>query len=166
MAVERLRQLKAPSRIQDSVEHLVRNHMRFGHVDRMRESTLRRMVGHPLFPLELELHRLDCACSHGDLKQVRFLREVLDRLKAEPVLPAPWIRGEDLLAMGCAEGPGIGRWLRAVYDRQLEHPEASREDLLDWLRAERARKPDFPSGTEPAIVAPHEPDAGHRTDLQ
>lgn len=152
LAVERLRDLKAPSRIQDGVEHLVRNHMRFSHADRMREATLRRLVGHPLFPLELELHRLDCECSHRDLKQVRYLRDVLDRLRAEPVLPPPKVRGGDLLALGLAPGPGLGRGLRAVYDRQLENPAASREELLDWFRAERERKPDFPSESPPAIV--------------
>lgn len=154
LAVERLKELKAPARVQDGVEHLVRNHMRFSHADRMREATLRRLVGHPLFPLELELHRLDCECSHRDLKQVEFLRGVLDRLRAEPVLPPPRVRGGDLLALGLAPGPELGRWLRAVYDRQLENPAATREDLLGWFQTERARKPDFPTEPPPAIVPP------------
>jgi len=163
-----LRRLKAPSRMVESVEHCIRNHMRFGHADQMRESTVRRLVGHPLFPLELELHRLDCECSHGDLRHVQFLREILDRLRAEPVLPEPRIRGEDILSLSVPKGPEVGRWLRTVYDRQLEHPEATREDLLTWLRAERVREPassSFPSGPLPVILNPHEPYAGDCPDV-
>ncbi|MDZ4200239.1 MAG: CCA tRNA nucleotidyltransferase [Kiritimatiellia bacterium] len=133
MAVAILRRFKAPLRIIEGVEHCVRNHMRFGSATHMRESTLRRLVGHPLFAQELDLHRIDCECSHGQFDQLDFLRQTLDRLKAEPVLPEPLIRGQDLLALGLPEGPEIGRLLRKAYDRQLENPDLTRETLLEWI---------------------------------
>ena len=51
----------------------------------MRESKLRRLIGAPAFEDELELHRLDCLASHGDLENHAFLaafRTALDAATA------------------------------------------------------------------------------------
>lgn len=133
IAEEALRRLRAPSRVLEGVGHCIRNHMRFADARRMRPATLRRLVGNPLFDIELELHRIDCACSHGKLDLVEFLRETRRGYGAESALPAPRVRGADLLAAGLPEGPEIGRLLRKAYDRQLERPGESREALLGWL---------------------------------
>ena len=47
----------------------------------MRKATLRRMLMRPTFPLELQLHRVDCLGSHGRLDVYDFL--------VEQVSPAP-----------------------------------------------------------------------------
>jgi poly(A) polymerase len=46
---------------------LVKNHMRFSHVQQMKESTFKRFVRMPRFDEHLQLHRLDCEASHGSL---------------------------------------------------------------------------------------------------
>jgi hypothetical protein len=50
------------------VEALVANHMRFKDVGRMKESTLKRLMRLPHFDEHLELHRLDCLASRGNLE--------------------------------------------------------------------------------------------------
>jgi len=45
----------------------VRCHMQFKDAPQMRKSTLRRLLLRPTFPLELELHRLDCLGSQWPL---------------------------------------------------------------------------------------------------
>ncbi len=130
---EILTRLRFPTRTIDAVTHCVRNHMRFSSVKEMRRSTLRRLVGAPTFPTELELHRLDCIASHGMLNHYTFLQSVQEEMAQEPVLPEPWVSGHDILACGVPKGPEVGKWLRLAYDAQLEAAQPDREALLAWL---------------------------------
>ncbi len=134
MARDILTRLRFPKRDVEAIEHCVRHHMRFMEVQRMRPATLRRLIGRPTFPVELELHRLDCLCSHGKLDNIDFLEAFQARLAAEPVLPERWVTGHDILALGVPPGPEVGRWLARAYDRQMEGAARTREELLDWLR--------------------------------
>lgn len=122
----------------DAIAFMIGNHMRYADVANMRRSTLRRLVGAPTFPAELELHRLDCEASHGDLANYRFLAEFREKMDLEPVLPPPWITGRDIMALGVPEGPDVGAWRKKAYDAQLEGTFPDRESLLDWLRREIA----------------------------
>ena len=134
IADDLLRRLRMPNRHREAVVHCVHNHMRFMDVQRMRKATLRRMMGARTFPVEMELHRLDCLCSQGDLSNTDFLHRALEAYDKEPVMPERWITGEDLLALGMAEGPELGRWLAEAYERQLDESCAGREELLAWIR--------------------------------
>jgi len=136
-----LRRLKLPTREIEIVTHCIRNHMRFLDVQKMRRSTLRQLVGAPTFALELELHRLDCIASHGDLGNYDFLVRFVEELKNEPALPAPWVTGHDLKAMGLAEGRELGRWRQQAYEAQIESRFGSREELLAWLRESIGKDP-------------------------
>lgn len=117
----------------EAVSTTVRNHMRFSAVPDMRESTLRKWVGAPTFSLELTLHRIDCLASHGSLKHVGQIEALQERLRQEPVLPAPLIRGGDLIQSGMAPGPSLGQELKRIYDAQLEGAFKTREEALAWL---------------------------------
>jgi putative nucleotidyltransferase with HDIG domain len=133
MAERRLRALRYPNAVIDAVVRGVRNHMRFMHVQQMKRSTLRALVGADGFERELLLHRLDCQASHGDLGNVTFLRRFQTELANEPVLPPRWITGHDLQALGIPPGPALGEWLRRCYDRQLEGLHPNRESLHAWV---------------------------------
>jgi poly(A) polymerase len=117
-----------------TVRELVQYHMQFKDVPRMRSSTLKRMMARPTFPLELELHRIDCASSHGDLKHYDFLKQQLETMSAEEIDPPPLITGHDLLAMGLPPGKTIGRILDAVRVAQLEGTVQTRAEALDLAR--------------------------------
>jgi len=134
-----LRRLRCSNKVIETVTHSVGNHMRFMNVQEMRMSKLRAMAGAPAFEEELELHRLDCLCSHGSLDNYEFLRDFVKQLRNEPVLPAPWITGGDILKLGIPEGPEVGKWHRKAYEAQLENQCKDREALLEWLRAELAK---------------------------
>ncbi|TAN37817.1 MAG: CCA tRNA nucleotidyltransferase [Verrucomicrobia bacterium] len=133
MAEQIMRRLKMSADMIEAVTHCVRNHMRFKEVRQMRRATLRRLVGAPTFPTELELHRLDCLASHGNIENLAFLQQFHEELKNEPVLPKPWVTGDDLIARGMKPGPELGRWHKRAYEAQLENRCATREELLAWL---------------------------------
>lgn len=136
LAGEILRRLKFSNEDLDRIVHCVRNHMHFMHVTEMRRSTLRRLVGAPTFAAELELHRLDCLGSHAKLDNWQFVSDFAAALAREPVLPAPWITGTDIMALGIPEGPDIKVWKQKAYDAQLEARFPDRETLLEWMKGE------------------------------
>ncbi len=103
-----------------TVRELVQHHMQFKDVPHMRASTLKRMMARDHFPLELELHRIDCSSSHGDLKHYDFLKQQLETMSAEEIDPPRLITGRDLLAMGLPPGQVVGRILEAIRVAQLE----------------------------------------------
>ena len=133
MARRTMNELRLPGKLTDDVVHCVKNHMRFMDVQKMRDSTLRKMAGNPLFETEMELHRVDCSSSHGKLDNYEFLREVQQRFADEPVLPPHWITGRDIIDLGVPAGPQIGYWLKKAYDAQLNGEQPDREALLQWL---------------------------------
>jgi poly(A) polymerase len=114
----------------ETVKELVQYHMQFKDVPHMRPSTLKRMMARPTFPLELELHRIDCASSHGDLKHYDFLKQQLETMSAEEIDPPKLITGSDLLAMGLRPGKEVGRILEAVRVAQLEGAVQTRDEAL------------------------------------
>jgi poly(A) polymerase len=99
---------------------LVDNHMRFGQVQQMNESTFKRFVRLPQFDEHLQLHRMDCLSSHGNLAAYDFTREKIASIPPAAIRPAPLITGEDLIAAGYVPGPKFKEILAAVEDGQLE----------------------------------------------
>ena len=120
MAEEICRRFRLSNDDTDQVLSLVANHMRFGDVERMKASTLKRFFRLPKFEEQLELHRLDCMSSHRDLSLYDFAREKFHSLPAEQIRPAPLITGDDLIAAGYQPGPRFKELLTAVEDAQLD----------------------------------------------
>lgn len=114
-----------------TIEHVctaVRQHMQFVELPKMREATMRKMLGRPTIEMELELHRLDCLSSHAKLDLYDMAKERLAAYAGEPVLPPPALTGKDLIALGFTPGPRMGNRLKEAYTQQLEG--ATRETLL------------------------------------
>ncbi len=116
-----------------AVVEAVRNHMIFKDVQQMRPAKLRRFMARPNFGIELELHRVDCAGSHGDLENYRFLVNKASEYAREPLIPPPLIRGDDLIALGLKPGPRIGELLEAIQTAQLEREVTTRDQAVDLL---------------------------------
>lgn len=133
MAVEIMQRFRCPNDLINDVEIAVRHHMRFSAVPEMRNATLRKWVGAPTFPLELELHRIDCISCHGSLDHYEQIKTFRDSLASEPVLPAPLITGRDLIARNMASGPQMGAILKHLYDQQLEGAFDTPESARAWL---------------------------------
>ena len=115
---------------------LVDNHMRFGHVSRMKESTLKKFMRMPAFDEHLALHRADCLASHRNLATYEFLREKQREIPPEKMRPSPLVTGDDLIAEGHAPGPKFREILNAVEDAQLEGRLPSRDAALEFVRRE------------------------------
>jgi tRNA nucleotidyltransferase/poly(A) polymerase len=133
--MERLRFSRAEI---DAAVEMVRQHMVFKDVPRMRVAKLKRFMARPTFQDELELHRVDCASSHRMMENYDFLLQKREEFSNEPIIPPPLVRGDDLIAMGLKPGPKFGEILEAVETAQLEGTLKTREEALDWVKKEYA----------------------------
>jgi len=120
----------------DATVEMVRQHMVFKDVPKMRVAKLKRFMARPTFEDELELHRVDCASSHRMMDNYEFLLCKREEFANEPIIPPPLVRGGDLIALGLKPGPRFGEILEAVETRQLEGTLRSREEALEWLKRE------------------------------
>jgi poly(A) polymerase len=136
MAAEICRRLRFSNDETDQILALVDNHMRFGDVQRMKQSTLKRFLRLPAFDEHLELHRIDCLSSHGLLDAYNYASEQLRSTPAEAMRPAPLITGDDLIAAGYQPGPRFKEILGAIEDAQLEGRLASSEAAMEFVRRE------------------------------
>jgi poly(A) polymerase len=124
----------------EQIVALVANHMRFGAVDQMRTSTLKRFVRLPHFEEHMELHRLDCLSSHRNLDSYGAVQTFLAETPEEQVRPQRVLTGTDLSEMGYIPGPVFSEILRAVEDAQLEGQIASKEEAEEFVRKKFALK--------------------------
>ena len=99
---------------------LVKNHMRFGDVMEMRESTLKRFFRLQDFPEHLALHWLDASSCHGNLRLYDFAKARFETEPEESVRPELLVTGRDLIAAGYKPGPVFKEMLEAAEDAQLE----------------------------------------------
>jgi len=113
---------------------LVENHMRFADAHHMKASTLKRFFRLENFPQHLELHRMDCLASSGNLDHWNFVRERYESMPEEDVRPAPLLTGRELIAAGYTPGAAFKEMLRAVEDAQLEGTIATLAEALALLR--------------------------------
>jgi poly(A) polymerase len=134
MARAILNRLRFPKRQIDEIAACVLHHMQFKDVKQMRKATLRRLLLRGTFPLELELHRLDCLGSHGDLELYEFLIQQAEELKKKPAIRPPLLTGDDLIALGMKPGPAMGALLAEIREKQLADELKTPRQAKAWVQ--------------------------------
>lgn len=133
MAGQILERLRFPRKQIDDIVMAVRCHMQFKDALQMRKSTLRRLLMRPTFPLELQLHRLDCLGSHGRLDVYDYLVEQAKELEKQPEIRPPLLTGHDLIALGMGPGPAMGELLEEIREKQLADELKTPDDARHWV---------------------------------
>jgi len=119
----------------EQIAALVANHMRFKDVADMKPATLKRFLRLNRFDEHLELHRLDCSSSHGNLENYNHVRRFLAETPPDQVQPPRLVSGEDLIGLGFAPGPTFRRILDAIEEAQLNGTLKDKESALAFVRA-------------------------------
>jgi poly(A) polymerase len=135
MAAAILERLRFPRKEIEAVVKAVRYHMQFKDAMQMRKSTLRRLLMRPTFPLEMELHRLDCLGSHGQLDVYDFLVAQARQLEQQPQIRPPLLKGDDLMALGMQPGPALGALLAEIREKQLQDELKTKAEARRWAKA-------------------------------
>lgn len=125
----------------DTVVKAVRDHMRMANVREMKLAKLKKLLSAPGFPLELELHRLDCMSSHKMMECWLYMVDKVNEIPQDQLAPAPFVTGRELIALGGKPGPHFKKILDALYDAQLagKYPSsacalADAEKMLEKMR--------------------------------
>jgi poly(A) polymerase len=134
MAAAICRRLRFSNEETEQILGLVANHMRFGDVGKMKESTLKRFFRLPRFDEHLELHRLDVTSSHNRLELYDFAKARYEAAPVEEVRPRLLVTGSKLIAAGYRPGPGFREMLDAAEDAQLEGTITTTEEGLALVR--------------------------------
>ena len=135
MSTEILTKLRYSNAIIEDVVAMVHNHMQFVNVQQMRTAKVKRFLARPTIEMELELHRVDCMSSNGITENLDFLRAKQEEYANEPIIPAPLIKGKDLINLGLRPGPQFRSLLQAVETEQLEGTLTTSEQALEYVKA-------------------------------
>lgn len=141
MATAILERLRFPRKQIEEVSATVLHHMQFKDAPKMRKATLRRLLLRETFPLELELHRLDCLGSHGRLDVYDFLVAQAAELAQQPEVRPPLLTGADLIQLGFKPGPALGRMLAELRERQLQDELKTPEQARHWVKQQVVAEP-------------------------
>jgi poly(A) polymerase len=136
MTEEIMRRLRFSGAEIEATVEMVRQHMVFKDVPKMRVAKLKRFMARPTFDDEVELHRVDCEGSHRMLDNYEFLLRKREEFANEPIIPPPLVRGDDLIALGLKPGPRFAEILEAVETQQLEGKLRTRDEALEWVKRE------------------------------
>ncbi len=134
MAAAICRRLRFSNEDTEQILALVANHMRFGDVEKMKESTLKRFFRLKNFDEHLALHKLDCTSSHNQLRLYNYAKARYEAAPAAEVRPVLLVTGADLIAAGYRPGPGFRAMLDAAEDAQLEGAITTMEEGLALVR--------------------------------
>jgi poly(A) polymerase len=134
MTEEILQRLKFPRKQTEDISTAVLYHMQFKDVKEMRKSTVRRMLLRDTFPLEIELHRLDCLGSHRMLDHYEFMQEAARELQSQPQIIPPLLTGDDLQALGMKPGPHMGALLAEIREKQLSDELKTPAEAADFAK--------------------------------
>ena len=121
---------------------LIKHHMQFGDVQKMKQSTLKRFLRLPRFSEHLALHYADVTSSHGMLGAYEYAKENYEQLGEDEIKPHLLVTGEDLIRAGYKPGPRFREMLTAAEDAQLEGAVTTREAGLGLVR-ERFGEPEI-----------------------
>ncbi len=135
MAEAILGRLRFSNEETEQITALVKNHMRFGDILQMKQSTLKRFLRLPKFDEHLALHWMDCMSAHGDLKLYEFAKERYEAAPVEEIRPKLLVTGRDLIAAGYRPSPQFKEMLEAAEDAQLEGVAITTEEGLAVVRA-------------------------------
>jgi len=118
----------------DQIVSLVANHMRFGDVKHMKQSTLKRFFRLHDFPEHLALHKLDVTSSHNLLEMHDYAKQQYESMPLEEYKPTPLLTGRDLIDAGLKPGPRFKHLLQQIEDVQLEGAITTRDQAINLLR--------------------------------
>lgn len=109
---------------------LVANHMSFADATEMCAGGLERLLQMDGSDEHVELHRLDCMASHGELQNYDFVCKKLSEILEPELRPMRLVCGDDLIAAGYCPGPMFQEMLEWVEVEQLAYGVATKDELL------------------------------------
>ncbi|MBM4082338.1 MAG: CCA tRNA nucleotidyltransferase, partial [Planctomycetes bacterium] len=112
--------LKMSNAEKERIAWLVARHLCLKDADKMKKSTLKRLLAHEGWAELLDVHRVDALASNGDLSAYEWAKQRVAEIGKERAKPKPLVNGQDLIAHGLTPGPVFKQILSAIEEEQLE----------------------------------------------
>lgn len=135
--------------VREQVLGLVAHHLKPGQLyderDRVGDGAIHRLAGKVEPDLLYRVAKADCLGRRPGVFEtaaMEWFRERVRQLDVAVRPPEAILKGRDLIALGVAPGPAVGRILRAVYEKQLDGAVTT----LEEARAEARRILESASG--------------------
>lgn len=126
--------LKFSTNATEKIVTLVKEHLKFFHIEQMRTSRLKRFLRQEHIADLLELHLLDCLSSSRDLRHYEFCQKKLETFQRGTMRPPRLISGEDLIRLGFTPGPVFKEVLDYIEDAQLEGIVSTRKKAIELAK--------------------------------
>jgi poly(A) polymerase len=136
-----LERLKFSKMETQHVLSLAQNLPRFGEVQKMSTSELKRFFRLPRFEDHLQLAWIHAAAGSGDFTAYDIVNSKFVGWSREEIAPHLLVTGADLIALGYSPGPRFKEILTRTEDEQLEGRLISREAALDFVRMHYPKDP-------------------------
>ncbi len=134
VAREILNGLRFDADTTNAIAWLVENHMKMFAVKEMKQATRMKLIADKNFDNLLELHRLDCISSNGNLESHDFIVQVRASTPPSQIRPERLIDGNEVMALGLSPGRKVKMILEAIGDEQREGRITTKEQALAHAR--------------------------------
>ena len=127
MARNICRRLRLSNDETDRITWHVAQHMRLAAIPNMKESKRKRFIRHEGFGELLEIGRLDCLASFGNLDTIAWIEDYMASIPEEAMRPERLLDGRALIEMGYTPSPKFKTFFQKLEDRQLDGRISTRE---------------------------------------
>ena len=127
--------LRLSRRQHERIVYLVRRHLVFMNLPKMRLAKRYRLFEEDGFEELLELCRVDCLGSHADMTLYDECHQLWSDWKELDPPQKSLLQGRDLMDLGMKPGPDLGAMLDQLGDAQREGEVTEREDAIAWVKA-------------------------------
>jgi len=135
MAEELLPKLRFDTKTIQKVVWIVENHMKLFDFKNMKQASRMKLIANENFDNLLELHRLDCLSSNGDLSSYEFIKHIQSSTPISQIKPERLIDGKDVMAMDVKPGKMVGKILEEIADQQREGKITTKEQAVRFAQA-------------------------------
>ena len=100
----------------------------------MSRGSLKKWLAQPLFEILVKLNRCYLSATGQNDGKLRILRRQIADLGDEPIAPTRLLDGHELIRLGAAPGPLLGRLTEELYLAQLENSVRRKSEARRWVK--------------------------------
>lgn len=141
IAGEICKRLKFSKKETEEIVWLVKNHLRFKDLDKMKQAKAIRLINHPYIKRLLEVSRIDSTSSYLgaedklDYELYNRAKALYDKESKKPKIK-PLVSGHDVMREFKIEpGPRVGKILKMIEDAQLEGKIKTEDEALKYAKS-------------------------------
>ncbi len=136
------RDLRASNDLRKQTRWLVENRTRLLENMPLTKGRLKKWLAEPLFEPLMLLERCYLNANNQSDAPLRQLRRQIKKLGDEPIVPPRLLDGHELIRLGAAPGPMVGRLAEELYLVQLENQVKTKTQARQWVKKWLAKHQD------------------------